>query len=124
MTRRPSRQFPRRQTDLQVYCSATSVGRLVPLKMWSLGSGGAGFELPRGDVTIGELIEVAISLPGMPTHLLLDAQVVWSQRIVSEPADQPGALRFGVRFENGAIADFKRLRDFAFEGGGRADEGD
>ena len=124
MTRRPSRQFPRRQTDLRAYCTATSVGRLVPLKVWSLGPGGAGFELPRGDVTIGEQVEVAISLPGMPMRLLLGAEVIWSQRIVSEVQGQPGALRFGVRFENGALADFKRLRDFAFEGSGRADEGD
>jgi len=121
MTRRPSRQFPRRQADLRSFCSTEKLGRLVPLRIWSLGPGGAGLEVLKGEVYVGEPMELIFSLPGEPTYLILEAEVVWIQPMLPEAGETSEVLRFGVRFDGGGAADFRALRDFAFEGGGRAD---
>ena len=65
---------------------------------------------------------MVLSLPGEPARLVLDAEVVWTQPAPPQPGRIGEFLRFGVRFDGGALADMKLLRDYAFEAGGHADK--
>jgi len=113
MQRESRRKQPRRSTRLRCYGSSPTLGELASLGVWSLGPGGAGLEHRGAAVHPGDRVELLIDLPGEPTRLMIDAEVVWVHRPAADLPQHPAPVRFGVRFDGGPFADLRLLMDFA-----------